>query len=626
MFKNIFYDTSNSIIHLWGQKEGKNTYEQIEWVPYVYEHYKLEDDVPDIRSIYGDPVVRRCFNTYSEYKVFQEENYEIFENSVSPATQFLSEEFFDSTDETAPALHIAYLDIECPKEDGFPNVDETAAEVCLITIVDEKGKITTFGIGEYEGEYKGTVDYKCCTNERVLLTMFFKWMQKQAFDVLSGWNIALDSKKNQFGGFDIPYLIRRTSLIFGEKTDLYKKLSPINQVRIWKQKNVDGVYNVSIAGVTIIDYLGLYKWFTTKNLEAFKLDYVAKEELGKSKLDYSEYDSMYQFYQQDWHRFVDYNIKDSLIVKELEDKLRYLKLAQTMTLLCCVPMNQYSSSVGLIEGVMLKYYRNNNLCAPYLAGGAQEHFPAAYVKEPQRGLHKDVVDLDITSSYPTHQIIMNMSNETYIGRIVGFEPDHVQQFKKNSGIHEELHEGRPIYDMVVGYNREKEYPQFIMLKENKGMVTFDGIQLKSFNKALENNLISIAPCGSVFKNKPEGVYSKVVKETFFERKKQKGLKGEAKTKERAATTDEDKKYWKERSEEKHVLQWAIKILINSFFGVTGVPYSRYFNVNISEAITSGGRHTIKMGQVFVNELLNKPDDALIGMVDDIRKLCEVENG
>lgn len=615
MYKNCYFDTSQDVIHLWGQNKGKDYYEQIQWVPFVF---KIVNEDTNIKSIYGDNVIKKNFNNYSDYKNFQNDNFDIFENNVSPVIQFLTETFNNSQEESAPKLRIAYIDIECPHDDGFPDVETTPAEICLITIVDNSDNITTFGIGEYNGEYKDKVKYFNCKNEKYLMNSFFKWMRKQSFDVITGWNITSDNKTNRFGGFDIPYIIRRSVLLFGEKNNPYKQLSPVNQVRIWKQKDADNVYSISIAGVTVIDYLGLYKWFTTKNLEGFKLDYVAKEELNKQKLDYSEYGSMWVFYEQNWDKFVDYNIIDSLIVKELEDKLRYLKLAQTMTSLCCVPMVMYNSSVALIEGLMLKYYRNNNLCAPYMAGGRQEHFPAAYVKEPLRGLYKDVVDVDITSSYPTHMIILNMSPETYMGRIVGYDQDHIQQYKSNTGIHEERHYGRPIYKNIIEHNREKEYPEFIMLKENKGFVTFRGKQLDSFNIALKNKLISIAPCGSVFKNKPEGVYAKVVRETFFERKKQKALKGDAKTKEREATTEKDKKYWNEVSEEKHVLQWAIKILINSAFGVCGSPYSRMFNIHIAEAITSSGRHTIQMSEKMANDLMNNPDQKLLSIIEEIK--------
>jgi DNA polymerase elongation subunit (family B) len=61
----------------------------------------------------------------------------------------------------------------------------------------------------------------------------------------------------------------------------------------------------------------------------------------------------------------------------------------------------------------------------------------------------------------------------------------------------------------------------------------------------------------------------------------------------------------------HSLQLALKIMMNAFFGILSVPYSRYFNVYIAEAITSCGRHTIKSGEKFCNELLNDPTEELL---------------
>jgi DNA polymerase elongation subunit (family B) len=431
---------------------------------------------------------------------------------------------------------------------------------------------------------------------------------------------------NRAGGFDMPYIIRRTIKLFGDKTNIYKKLSPINVVKCWENHNEPGVYNVTIGGVYTTDYLSLYKWFTTRNMESFKLGYVAKvEELETQKIDWStKYDTMWEFYKEDWDWFVDYCIDDSEVVKDLEDKLGYMGLAQTLSLYCCTTMNHYNSSVALIEGLMLKYYRRENLCAPRLYGGSQEWFPAAYVKDPIKGIHKDEVDLDITSSYPTHMIVQNMSLETYFGRIIGFHDEDKMGYKTDKGIHEPVHHGRPIYQMIIDYNRDKEYPEFILLNDS-GYNKYSGRKLDKFNSALERGLLSISPCGSVFLNKPRGLMAEVVKNTFFERKKQKGLKGEYKRKAEECKNEKEKQIWMERSDNKHALQWAIKIIINSFFGVTGVPYSRYFNVNISEAITSAGRHTIQMGEVFVDDLLNKPDDGLIDIVNEIKVLCSSKN-
>ena len=73
---------------------------------------------------------------------------------------------------------------------------------------------------------------------------------------------------------------------------------------------------------------------------------------------------------------------------------------------------------------------------------------------------------------------------------------------------------------------------------------------------------------------------------------------------------------KEKERNYDSLQLALKIMMNAFFGILSVPYSRYFNTHIAEAITSCGRHTIKEGQRFCNDLLNDPRDDMRIIEDD----------
>jgi hypothetical protein len=59
-----------------------------------------------------------------------------------------------------------------------------------------------------------------------------------------------------------------------------------------------------------------------------------------------------------------------------------------MSLITKCPMESYQSMTALLEGKMLVHLRNNGLCAPRMYMNSREHYPAAYVKEPQLGLHK----------------------------------------------------------------------------------------------------------------------------------------------------------------------------------------------------------------------------------------------
>jgi DNA polymerase elongation subunit (family B) len=234
-------------------------------------------------------------------------------------------------------------------------------------------------------------------------------------------------------------------------------------------------------------------------------------------------------------------------------------------------------------------------------------------------MHNDVADLDITSSYPTHMIIFNMSVETYWGRIMGFCTNDIQMYKSGKGIHEPLHDGRPIYDLNVKYTRAREFPEFQVLKES-GFKTVSGEKLNKFNKLLKVGGLSIAPNGAVFLNKPKGILATVVQQAFNERVKQKGLK--SKYKQLSIDDPKNADKWKEMSQNRHVLQWAIKILINSAYGILAVPYCRMFNPHIAEAVTSSARHTIKQGQVFVNDLLNNPNDEVLGILREVGGLID----
>ncbi len=58
-----------------------------------------------------------------------------------------------------------------------------------------------------------------------------------------------------------------------------------------------------------------------------------------------------------------------------------------------------------------------------------DKFAGAYVQPPQRGKHDWVFDLDITSMYPSVIMSLNISPETKIGKIEGWDPEEF--IKKN---------------------------------------------------------------------------------------------------------------------------------------------------------------------------------------------------
>ena len=566
MFKNSYYDTRNSTIHLWEQLDGEDLYTKINWVPYVYVPARGRPKEAD--TIDGSPVIKKEFRSYFEYYAYQKDSMEVYENKVRPDVQFLAERYYDIPDDEMPVpnLKVYYIDIEVIPEKGFPDTLDPKDPVVLASIRNNKDhKTITFGTKHYTGNMKDII-FVYCETEQDLLRKLFTYMHKYPCDILSGWNI---------WSFDLPYLINRSKNLFGDASP-HNLMSPIGVVKTWKQKHSEEI-NIDIAGVCILDYYNVYRWYTPKNLENYTLQYVSETELGIGKLQ-NKFPSFIDWYTNDWDSFTEYNAIDCIRVNDLEDKLGYLKLIQALSLLSKAPAKYYNAMTQLIEGALLTHYRRNNLCAPHFAGGSQETFEAAYVKPPIEGLHPWVIDIDITSSYPSNMITLNMSSETYYGRILGIREQD-----------------------VIYYTRNREFPKFDMFREDKGIVSFDGIGLKKFNMAVKKGLLAIAPCGSVFTTTETGVIAEVERNVFFKRKEVKGRMRKMRDEASEMPDGPEKKEMLEEAQELFSYQWALKIWLNAVVGILAVPYSRYFNTNIAEAITSCGRHTIKQGQKFVNE-------------------------
>jgi len=588
MFKNIYYNTKTSTIHLWEQIRGENLYSAIYWVPYAF----VEDKDGDYKTIEGRGATKLTFDNYSKYWVSTKDKSNLLENKIRPEIQFLAERYHGIEDDSieAPKLRIYYIDIEVHKDHGFPTM-EAEDPITLVSIYDNIDQhTTTFGLHPYTGKYKGKewFTYVHCPDERSLMISFFNHIKANPCDVISGWYIY---------DFDLPYLITRSKVLFGENNSVYRKLSPISIVRLWKEGE-ESALKIDIAGVSILDYIDIYKWYSPHKLERHTLDFVAKFELDVGKVDYSVYGSLRELYNKNWNLYVEYNATDAYRVGQLGKKLGYIRLVQALSLLCKAPMKNYYAMTQLIEGLLLTYFRRNGLCAPHFWGGTQETFEAAYVKEPKKGLFDWIIDLDIESSYPAHIITLNMSPETYYGRILGMEETEIIECVTNRNFTREfsLSRGFEISRMV----RDK---------------------LVLFNKALERRLFSIAPCGSIFYNTKVGILPSVERQVFGKRSDIKGKMIRLK-KSLPDLRGKDLERITERSEQLHSLQFALKIILNAMFGVTSVPYSRYFNQNIAEAITSCGRQTIRSGEKFANEILNHPNDDLKVILQEMKEKIE----
>jgi len=577
MFKNLFFDKNANKIHLWEQIKGEDFYDVIPWVPYCFEHDpKLREGAVGVfKAPDGKLVKRKRFKKSWDYFTFMKgakSNYNVYETELKPETQFLVDRYYAIPDEemVPPKLKIYCVDIEVHIDEGFPIASKADGEVVLITVIDHYTYDKyTWGSKPFTLELPEHT-YFYCQNEKDLLTRFFNWFHENPPNVLTGWNVYQ---------YDTLYLFKRSEKLFGKDKSPHHKLSPVNQCSLWRgTKDI----NLDIAGVDILDMMDLYKKFAPKPLESYRLDYVANYELEKGKRKWSELTRNWRdLYHHHWDKFVEYNIIDAKRVSELEDKLGYIGLAQQMSLFTRVPTKFYQAQTSMIEGAMLTYFRRKNMCAPKMVRGDKEGFVGAVVKDPQQGQYNWVVDLDITSAYPTAVSIMNMSGETHKGKILGFTEEK-----------------------IIEHVRKREFPEFSFRGPNGSKKKMENGDLEAFNKALKNQVITISPIGAVFNNVQEGHMASVIKEFFFRRKKVKELAFALKKED--GNKDEIKRL--------NTLQTTIKLMINSMYGTFTAPWSRYFNQDIGESVTSCGRHMILSGEKYVNEILNQPhlrDDLML---------------
>jgi DNA polymerase elongation subunit (family B) len=441
-------------------------------------------------------------------------------------------------------IKVTTIDIEVASENGFPDVESAAEEVLLITIQDYNTKqIRTWGLGKFNNQ-QSNVNYRSFTNEYDLLNDFISWwmIEENTPEVITGWNSEL---------YDIPYLVRRIDRVLGEK--LMKRLSPWGLVTE-RETFISGRKHISydIGGVSQLDYLNLYKKFTYKAQESYRLDYIAEVELGQKKLDHSEFDTFKDFYTKGWQKFVEYNIIDVELVDRMEDKMKLIELALTMAYDAKVNYADVFYQVRMWDTIIFNYLKKRNIVIPPKEKTDKDSkYAGAYVKEPIPGVYDWVVNFDLNSLYPHLIMQYNISPETL-----------VEQRHPSVTVDKILNQG-------IDFEPYKEY----------AVCANGAMYRKDVRGFLPELMEKIYKDRTIYKKKM------ITAKQQYEKKKTKELE-----KEIARCNN---------------IQMARKIQLNSAYGAIGNQYFRYFKLANAEAITLSGQVSIRWIEEKINKYLNK---------------------
>ena len=521
-----------------GYEDGQAVQFRTQFSPTLYVTSNRQEKM---KTLTGKPVrpvqfqtareAREFIKTYDGVEKFEVHGYERF------VYQYIREQFPIEVDYDISQMRIYALDIEVQCENGFPNVEEAAEEMLSITIKDMVSKkFYIWAVRDFETEHEHYV----FDSERDMLKSFLEWWVHHTPDILTGWNVNL---------YDVPYIARRLNRILGEKW--MRSLSPWNRANereIYVQGRKNYAYDVS--GINILDYLDLYRKFTYSNQESYRLDHIAFVELGQRKLDHSEYENFKDFYTSDWQKFIEYNIQDVELIDRLEDKMKLLELAITMSYDAKVNFEDVYSQVRMWDTMIYNYLADKNVVPPPRKGARKdEKYAGAYVKEPVPGKYDWVVSFDLNSLYPHLIMQYNISPETLwetrhpsanVDKLLNQEIDLSGDFAVCAN-------GAQYRKDIKGFlpeMMEKIYTERVIYK--KRMIQAQKQYEKSPTKQLEKDI-------SKFNN----------------------------------------------------IQMARKIQLNSAYGAVGNQYFRYYNLLNAEAITLSGQVSIRWIENKMNQKMNK---------------------
>ena len=522
-------------------KNGQRTNSKVRYSPTLYAPVKKQTPY---KNLNGGYVTNLTFTNMKEAKEWVEsmknQPHLVYGNTQYPYT-YISDTHKGKVDWDLEKILIVTIDIEVQCENGFPSPKLAEEELLSITIKNHQTKrIVVWGIGDFETN-REDVNYIKCDNEVHLLKEFLVFWEKYWPDIVTGWN-------SEF--FDIPYVCNRIKKLFGE--DELKRLSPWGSVRereIYQMGRHHQVYE--IQGIAALDYFDLYRKFTYTAQESYRLDYIAKVELGEEKTG-NPFETFREWYTKDYQSFIEYNINDVELVDKLEDKMKLIELCLTMAYEGKVNYIDVLGSVRYWDILIYNYLREKNIVIPQkIKAEKVEKYEGAYVKDPQVGMHKWVMSFDLNSLYPHLIMQYNISPETLV----------------NSGV--KLEEG--MVDKIL-----------------------DG-------KIRNTTEYCMTPNGAYFRKDKRGFLPEIMENIYNDRTKYKRLMLDAKQK---YEDTKDPKFLKDISKYNNI-QMAKKISLNSAYGAIGNNWFRYFDLRIATAITTSGQLSIRWIEKALNIYLNK---------------------
>ena len=586
-YVDALFDRDSDIVRVVERKDGKRKFTEY---PIKYTFY-YEDQRGKFKSIYGDPISRIvCKNT----KEFRKElainkGKKMFESDINPIFQCLSENYLN---QDAPKLNIAFFDIETDfdPERGFadpadPFMPITSISVYLQwmeTMICIAVPPKTLTMEQAKKEIEGIDNVMLVEKESEMIDTFLTLIEDA--DILSGWNSE---------GYDIPYTVNRTARVLSkDDTRRFCLWGQLPKKREYEKYGKSAV-TFDLIGRVHLDSLELYRKYTYEERHTYRLDAIGEIEVGENKVPYEG--TLDQLYNNDFRKFIEYNIQDTALLDKLDKKLRFIDLSNELAHANTVLLQTTMGAVAVTEQAIVNEAHRRGMQVPNRPHRDEENTQAAgaYVAFPKKGLHKWIASMDLNSLYPSVIRALNMDPATVVGQL---RPDVSDaRVKEDMGLKKKSFagswEGRFATEEYEAVMEQKRDTALTVDWENGQSDVLSGAEI--YKLVFDSNQPwMLSANGTIFTTEHEGVIPGLLKRWYSERKELQAMLKKAKDAGNATEIE----YWDKR-------QLVKKINLNSLYGAILNPGCRFFDKRIGQSTTLSGRTIVKHMSAEANKVI-----------------------
>jgi DNA polymerase elongation subunit (family B) len=488
-------------------------------------------------------------------RVFESSGIETYESDLSPLSRFLVDHDVQIEDD----YYKAYFDIETDDRSG--KIDIGASRILSIAFTDSFDKSL----------------YLTARKEETLLKEIVRVLRRYA--IIVGYN----SK-----GFDFPYIQARC-----EHHGIELDTSDQIHIDLWER---------------IID---LYK-FDKEGPRRYSLDAVSEHFLGEHKVELQG--GYYWSWIHDHDRFRRYNIRDTKLLKRLDDKLEIIPTMALQAKICGTFLNEFWNT-KLADMYLLRLAHKKRIALPKKVERPKEQMPGGCVFKMVPGIYNNVQIWDFSQMYSTVMRSFNISPETvkivkdseylefhkdrgqYVTSAVELVVKHVftlaqrwAELNRRECSSNDI-EGSPDWvrissknladdlDLLKAYLSE-EIQKVFTIKNLRILRYF--LKIKKIDTKNDTGVIELVYCRRVFfKKDPKGLLREMLQTYVDERNR---AKSERDKHEKGSP---DWKTWEK-------IQLAFKLMGNVVFGYVSSHRNRCYSHALACSITLGGQCIINL--------------------------------